>query len=41
VSYFTAFVTRGPALPRRIGEEILATLDRRGLGSVRELRAAA
>lgn len=38
VSYFTAFVTRGPTLPRRIGEALLAVLERRGLKSVAELR---
>ncbi len=38
VSYFTAFVTRGPTLPRRIGETLLATMERRGLKSVAELR---
>ena len=40
VSYFTAFVTRGPTFPRRIGEALLAELDRQGLGRVGELRAA-
>jgi len=40
VSYFTAFVTQGPTLPRRIGEAILATLDRRGLRRVADLRGA-
>lgn len=39
VSYFTAFVTRGPALPRRIGEALLAALDARGLARVQDLRA--
>ncbi len=39
VSYFTAFVTRGPTLPRRIGDAILSALDRRGLGTVAELRS--
>jgi dihydroorotate dehydrogenase len=38
VSYFTAFVTRGPTLPRRIGEAVLAALDRRGLRRVADLR---
>ena len=41
VSYFTAFITRGPVLPRRIGEAILATLERRGLPSVADLRSLA
>jgi dihydroorotate dehydrogenase len=41
VSYFTAFITRGPMLPRRIGEAILATLDRRGLRRIRDLRPSA
>jgi dihydroorotate dehydrogenase len=38
VSYFTAFVTRGPTLPRRIGEALLAALDARGLQRVADLR---
>jgi dihydroorotate dehydrogenase len=37
VSYFTAFVTRGPTLPRRIGEALLGALDTRGLRTVAEL----
>lgn len=37
VSYFTAFVTRGPTLPRRIGEAILKELDCRALRRVAEL----
>ena len=37
VSYFRAFVTRGPTLPRRIGEAILEELDCRGLRRVAEL----
>ena len=41
VGYFTAFITRGPTLPRRIGEAILETLERRRLGSVADLRARA
>lgn len=39
IGYFTAFITRGPTLPRRIGEALLAALDRRGLRCVAELRA--
>jgi dihydroorotate dehydrogenase len=41
VSYFTAFITRGPMLPRRIGEALLARLEARGLRRVAELRDAA
>ena len=41
VSYFTAFITRGPTLPRRIGEGILAALENRGLRHVSELRGGA
>ena len=40
VSYFTAFITRGPTFPRRIGEALLAELDRQGVRRVGELRAA-
>ncbi len=40
VSYFTAFVTRGPTFPRRIAEALLAELDGRGLRRIGELRAA-
>ena len=40
VSYFTAFITRGPTLPRRIGETLLAALEARGLSRVTDLRAA-
>jgi len=39
VGYFTAFVTRGPTLPRRICETLLATLEARGLSTVADLRA--
>ncbi|MGH7265503.1 MAG: dihydroorotate dehydrogenase [Candidatus Rokuibacteriota bacterium] len=39
VSYFTAFVTRGPTLPRRIGEALVRTLEARRLGRVGELTA--
>jgi dihydroorotate dehydrogenase len=39
VSYFTAFITRGPTLPRRIEEALLTTIEARGLRSVRDLRA--
>ncbi len=39
VSYFTAFITRGPTLPRRVGEAVLAALDSRGLHRVADLRA--
>jgi dihydroorotate dehydrogenase len=38
VSYFTAFVTQGPALARRICDGLLAELARRGLRSVAQLR---
>jgi dihydroorotate dehydrogenase len=38
VSYFTAFITRGPTLPRRIGEAILAALAARGGRAVTDLR---
>lgn len=38
VSYFTAFITRGPTLPRQIGEALLALLDSRGLHRVADLR---
>lgn len=40
VSYFTAFITRGPTLSRRIGETLLAALEARGLSRVAQLRAA-
>jgi dihydroorotate dehydrogenase len=39
VSYFTAFITRGPTLPRRIGDALLARLDARGLRRLPELRS--
>jgi dihydroorotate dehydrogenase len=38
VSYFTAFITRGPTFPRRIAEALLATVDARGLATVADLR---
>ncbi len=38
VSYFTAFVTRGPTLARRICDALVATVTSRGLGRVAELR---
>ena len=38
VSYFTAFITRGPTFPKRIGQALLAALDQRGLRQVGELR---
>jgi dihydroorotate dehydrogenase subfamily 1 len=38
VSYFTAFITRGPTLPRRIGDALLARLEARGLRRLSELR---
>ncbi len=41
ISYFSAFITRGPTLPRRIGEALLAALERRGLGEVAALRRPA
>lgn len=41
VGLFTAFITRGPTLPRRIAEGLLAALEARGLRSVRELHSAA
>ncbi len=40
VGYFTAFITRGPTLPRRIGDALLATVDTRGLRRVADLRGA-
>jgi dihydroorotate dehydrogenase len=40
VSYFTAFITRGPTLPRRIGDALLARLEARGLRRLSELRGA-
>jgi dihydroorotate dehydrogenase len=39
VSYLTAFITRGPTLPRRIAEALLQALDVRGLQRVADLRA--
>jgi dihydroorotate dehydrogenase len=39
VSYFTAFVTRGPTLPRRICDALLAELDARKLQRLGDLRA--
>jgi dihydroorotate dehydrogenase len=41
VGCFTAFITRGPAFPRRVGLELLAALDRRGLRRVSDLRPPA
>jgi dihydroorotate dehydrogenase len=41
VGCFTAFITRGPAFPRRVSLELLAALDRRGLRRVGDLRAPA
>jgi dihydroorotate dehydrogenase len=38
VGCFTAFVTRGPTFPRRVAEALLATLGRRGLARVADLR---
>jgi dihydroorotate dehydrogenase len=38
VSYFTAFVTRGPTLPRRIGGRLLAEVEARGVRTVGDLR---
>lgn len=38
VGLFTAFITRGPTLPRRIGEALLAALTAHGLRSVADLR---
>ncbi len=38
VSYFTAFITRGPTLPRRMGDALLAILESRGLRRVAALR---
>lgn len=41
VGYFTAFVTRGPGLARRIADGLLEALDRAGLRHVGELRGRA
>jgi dihydroorotate dehydrogenase len=41
VSYFTAFVTRGPTLPRRICQALLREMDARGLRHLGELRGHA
>jgi dihydroorotate dehydrogenase len=38
ISYFTAFITRGPTFPRRIAEALGAALDRRGLRALQDLR---
>jgi dihydroorotate dehydrogenase len=40
VGYFTAFITRGPTLPRRIGEALLAAMDARGASGLAALRGA-
>lgn len=39
VSFFTAFVTRGPTLPRRINELLLDRLERQGATRLAELRS--
>jgi len=41
VSYFTAFVTQGPTLPRRICQALLGEMDARGLRRLGELRGQA
>jgi dihydroorotate dehydrogenase (NAD+) catalytic subunit len=38
VGLFTGFITRGPTLPRRIADALLAALSARGLASVADLR---
>jgi dihydroorotate dehydrogenase len=38
VGCFTGFITRGPTLPRRICEGLLAALDKRGLTRLADLR---
>lgn len=41
VEIYTAFIYNGPAIARRINLELLAIMEREGVGSVRELRGAA
>jgi dihydroorotate dehydrogenase len=41
VGCFTAFITRGPTFPRRVGLALLETLERRGLRRLADLRAPA
>jgi dihydroorotate dehydrogenase len=41
VGCFTAFITRGPAFPRRVSLGLLEALERRGLRRLRDLRAPA
>jgi dihydroorotate dehydrogenase len=41
VGCFTAFITRGPAFPRRVSLALLETLERRGLRRLADLRPAA
>jgi dihydroorotate dehydrogenase subfamily 1 len=41
VGCFTAFITRGPTFPRRVGLTLLDTLEQRGLRRLAELRAPA
>ena len=41
IGCFTAFITRGPAFPRRVSQALLATLERRGLRRLADLRAPA
>src|SRR5262249_11111705 len=36
---FTAFITQGPAFPRRVNLALLETLERRGLARLADLRA--
>jgi dihydroorotate dehydrogenase subfamily 1 len=38
VGCFTAFITRGPTFPARVGRALLAAMDRRGLRRLAELR---
>lgn len=40
VGCFTAFITRGPAFPRRVADALVRTLEQRGLRRVGELRAS-
>jgi dihydroorotate dehydrogenase len=41
VGCFTAFITRGPAFPRRVNLTLLETLERRGLERLADLRTRA
>jgi dihydroorotate dehydrogenase len=41
VGCFTAFITRGPAFPRRVADTLLRTLEQRGLRCLADLRGEA